>query len=219
MFDKISILKKKGYVPDAVLDMGAFFGTWTDRMRNLYPDADYYLFEPIDYSELHRFKSDKKAKVYNVLLSDKVGEVNWYQKKNCHDTMFMDRSAHFQNCDVIKRQTTDLDTLVAENNSLEDAKNIFIKIDCQGAEIPILKGCTSILDRTDFIVLEMPLFGRMNEGVPDFLDHLVFMDNLGFTTYDIIDNHYINYFNMQVDVLFINKNHVFNKIVNLVNEE
>ena len=215
MFDKISILKKKGYVPDVVLDIGAFFGTWTDRMRNLYPDAEYHLFEPIDYPQLYRFGGDKKAKVYNLLVSDKVEEVNWYQKKNCHDTMFMDRSAHFQNCEVIKRQTTTLDTL----NIAHDAKNIFIKIDCQGAEIPILKGATSLLERTDFIVLEIPLFGQMNEGVPSFLEHLLFMDKLGFTTYDIIDCHYINYFNMQVDVLFINKNHVFNQIVNLVNEE
>ena len=40
------------------------------------------------------------------------------------------------------------------------------------------------------------------------------MESIGFNTYDIIDNHYINDFNMQVDVLFINKNHNFNKIVN-----
>ena len=46
------------------------------------------------------------------------------------------------------------------------------------------------------------------------LEHITFMNTLGFVTYDIVDNHYINNFNMQVDVLFINKNHKFNTIVN-----
>ena len=35
------------------------------------------------------------------------------------------------------------------------------------------------------------------------------MDSIGFQPYDIVDNHYINNFNMQVDMLFINKNHSF----------
>ena len=70
------------------------------------------------------------------------------------------------------------------------------------------------MKKTDFIILEIPLFGQYNEGVPNFLEHISFMDSIGFNIYDIIDNHYINNFNMQVDVLFINKNHKFNNIVN-----
>ena len=107
-----------------------------------------------------------------------------------------------------------MNTLIVENNILQESKNILIKIDCQGAEISILKGSTSILEKTDFIILELPLFGQYNEGVPNFLEHIEFMNSIGFITYDIIDTHYINGFNMQLDVLFINKNHKFNTIVN-----
>ena len=70
------------------------------------------------------------------------------------------------------------------------------------------------MDKTDFIILEIPLFGQYNEGVPNFLEHIAFMNTIGFVIYDIVDNHYINNFNMQVDVAFINKNHKFNSIVN-----
>ena len=59
---------------------------------------------------------------------------------------------------------------------LRNEKNIFIKIDCQGAEIPILKGSEKILSRTDFIVIEMPLFGQYNEGVPNFLEQTSLKD-------------------------------------------
>ena len=40
------------------------------------------------------------------------------------------------------------------------------------------------------------------------------MDKIGFVCYDILESHYINGFNMQLDILFINKNHPFNTIVN-----
>ena len=36
------------------------------------------------------------------------------------------------------------------------------------------------------------------------------MDSINFIPYDIVDNHYKNGFNMQIDMLFINKNHRFN---------
>jgi hypothetical protein len=60
----------------------------------------------------------------------------------------------------------------------------------------------------------MPFFGQYNEGVPNFLEHISFMDSIGFVVFDILASHHINMFNMQVDILFINKNHSFNTIVN-----
>ena len=33
----------------------------------------------------------------------------------------------------------------------------------------------------------MPLFGQYNEGVPNFLEHIKFMDSIGFITFDIVD--------------------------------
>jgi FkbM family methyltransferase len=214
MFNRINVLKEKSYFPDTILDIGAHHGNWTNSMKQIYNDSKYYLFEAIDYSELNRFKNDNNVEVYNILLNDKIEEVNWYQQKNTGDSMFKEKTFHFNNCEIIKRETIDLDTYVLQNNILQESKNILIKIDCQGAEIPILKGSTSILEKTDFIILELPLFGEYNEGVPNFLEHITFMNTIGFIIYDIIDNHYINDFNMQVDVLFINKNHKFNTIVN-----
>ena len=96
---------------------------------------------------------------------------------------------------------------------LSTMTNIFIKIDCQGAEIAILKGAADVLAKTDFILLEIPLFGQYNAGVSTFLEHIQYMDSIGFQPYDIVENHYINNFNMQVDMLFINKTHTFVKDV------
>uniref|UniRef100_A0A6C0DRH5 Methyltransferase FkbM domain-containing protein n=1 Tax=viral metagenome TaxID=1070528 RepID=A0A6C0DRH5_9ZZZZ len=214
MFDKIKLLYNKGYYPDTILDIGAHHGNWTNAIMQIYNNSNYLLFEAIDYPELKRFDHYTSINVFNVLLNDKIEEVDWHQMKNTGDSIFREKTHHFTNCEIIKRQTVDLNTFVLSNKLLNNAKNILIKIDCQGAEIPILKGATTLLDKTDFIILEIPLFGQYNEGVPNFLEHISFMDKIGFNTYDILENHYINDFNMQVDVLFINKNHIFNNTVN-----
>lgn len=216
MFDKINILKQKGYSPDVILDIGAHHGNWTNSTLQIFNQSKYYLFEAIDYPELNQFKNNDCIKVFNILLNDKIEQVNWYQMKNMGDSMFKEQTHHFNNCEIIQRETIDLNTFLLQNNLLPEFNNILIKIDCQGAEIPILKGSTSILEKTNFIILEIPFFGQYNEGVPNFLEHITFMNNIGFVVYDIIDTHYFNNFNMQVDILFINKNHKFNRIVNML---
>ena len=80
-----------------------------------------------------------------------------------------------------------------------------MKIDCQGAEISILKGAKTLINKIDFIILELPLFGQYNENVLNFYDHIKFMDKIGFQIFSKTDNHYKNNFNMQIDILFINK--------------
>lgn len=216
MFNKLYKLKENGYEPDIIFDIGAYHGSWTNNMLNIYNNSKYYLFEAIDYEELNQFRDNNKIQKFNVVLNDKIADVDWYQMKNTGDSMFREKTHFFENCNILKKQTIDLNTLSKRENliNFDKDKKIFIKIDCQGAEIPILKGSTEILQNTDFILLEIPLFGQYNEGVPSFLEHIQFMNSIGFVPYDIVDNHYINNFNMQVDFLFINKNHNFNIIVN-----
>jgi len=210
----MSVLKEKGYYPDTILDIGAHHGNWTNEMKQIFGDATYYLFEGIDYPELNRFQSDERVNVHNVILNDKIDKINWYQNKNTGDSIFREKTHHYKDCEIIKRDTIDLNTYIETNNLFKNSKHILIKIDCQGAEIPILKGSTAIFEKTDFILIEIPLFGQYNEGVPTFLEHILYMNSIGFVPYDILENHYINNFNMQVDILFVNKRHKFNDTVN-----
>lgn len=211
MFSKLAMLKEKGYVPDTILDIGAYHGHWTLNAKHIFPSSKYHLFEGIDYDELKQLTN---VTVHNVILNDKVDEINWYQMKNTGDSMFREKTRHFANCEVIRKQTIDLNTLMKDQDQFNKATNILVKIDCQGAEIPILKGASFIYDKTDFIILEIPLFGQYNEGVPTFLEHIQFMNEIGFVAYDICEAHYINGFNMQLDIMFINKKHPFNAFVN-----
>lgn len=212
MFNKISILKDKNYYPDTIFDIGAHHGHWTKDMRNIYDQSNYLLFEAIDYPELKetigRFD---KCRSFNVLLNDKIDTVKWYEMKNTGDSMFKEKSVHFDFCSGEMRNTIDLDSFL-EKEKINNLGKVFIKIDCQGAEIPILKGAEKLIKEVDFILIEIPLFGQYNEGVPNFLEHIQYMDSIGFIVYDILESHYIEDFNRQIDILFINKNHEFNKL-------
>lgn len=213
MFNHLKKLKEMGYYPDAILDIGAYHGNWTTDMMSIYPNSKYYLFEAINYVQLNRFNNNTNVYVKNELLNDKEEEVDWYEGKNTGDSFFKEKTKFYLNTKPMKRKTINLNTIIERDNILQKEKNIFIKIDCQGAEIPILKGSNKIFNLTDFIVMEMPLFGQYNEGVPSFLEHIQYMDSIGFIPFDIVDNHYINNFNMQIDMLFINKTNKLNNIV------
>ena len=128
MFSRINILKTKGYLPDTILDIGAHRGDWTNSMLNIYSNSKYYLFEANNYNELNQFNNNNNISVYNVLLYDKIEEVNWYDVNSTGDSIFKELSHHFVNCEPVKRQTIDLNTHILNNNILQESNNIFIKI-------------------------------------------------------------------------------------------
>ena len=216
MFDKLDKLKNNKYVPKIIFDIGAHHGTWTNNMLKIYPNSKYYLFEAINYSELDNLNNYHNISIHkNIILSNKEKQINWYEGCNTGDSIFKEKSIVYKDIKPVIKSAISLDFYIKQNNLFNNnpISNIFIKIDCQGSEIDILKGASSILPYTDFILLEIPLFGKYNENVPNFREHIEYLDNIGFIPYDILDNHYINNFNMQVDMLFINKNNILNKQV------
>jgi FkbM family methyltransferase len=209
MFSGIRDLRDKGYEPDCILDIGAHHGLWTKECQIIFPKATYYLFEAIEYQELTNFKAPN-VKVYNKILNNENKMVDWYEMRNTGDSMFRELNKPFEHCVPMKKHSLTLNTVMEYDNLFTDVKNVLIKIDCQGAEIPILQGASNILQKTDFIILELPLFGQYNHGVKTFLEHIQFMDSIGFLPYNFLENHKIYGYSMQVDMMFINKHHVFN---------
>ena len=210
LFERIHQLKSKGYVPDTIFDIGAYHGHWTHDMLHIYPDATFFLYEAIEYHELSSrdFQTAKVRVFSNTLLHETETDVVWYQKKNTGDSMFRENSWVFKDCEKIVRSTTTLDQHCADHHlEVERMGSIFLKVDTQGSEIPILKGGSAIAKKADFILLEVPFFGQYNTGVPSFREHIEFMESIGFVPYDILENHYVCEFNIQVDILFIRKDH------------
>jgi len=212
--NKLYSLREKGYYPSIILDIGAHKGRWTEETLNIYPESKYYLFEANEYSDLNKFSEKPDIKVFqNTILNDTNSEVEWYKINNTGDSMFREKTYFYDNPSVSKRSSLTLDTLLERENIVIDSRCVFIKIDCQGAELPILRGASAIVNKADFIMLELPFFGKYNEGVPSFLEYIKYMDTIGFLPYDISEEHVIRSFKVQVDIIFINKTHKLNTIV------
>jgi FkbM family methyltransferase len=214
MFDAIRRLQEKGVKPTIVFDIGAHHGLWTKEMKQLYPDCQYHLFEGIAYGELEAYKQQPNTRVHTVVLSDEKKEMDWYERRNTGDSLFREKTIHFDTCTILKKSTIDLESYVKECGiCISDSDTLFMKIDCQGAELPILKGAGSLLKQMSVVVLEIPFFGEYNEGVPSFLEHIQWMDTNGFVPYDIADIHRIHGFTMQLDLVFVPKTHALTRVV------
>jgi FkbM family methyltransferase len=206
---RINFWKSKGLNPSVIYDIGANVGDWTREMLIHFPNANYQLFEA---------NADNKSHIqeYNhhiLLLGDKEEEnipfykiVNGY---NTGDSMYLEVSSAFQNnnytLQYLKKQR--LDTYIQQNNLPFPE---LVKIDVQGAELDVLKGMDSIIENVKHFIIEVSLH-RWNKDAPMIEDIIAYMYNHSFYFVDIVDNHMINGYNFQIDILFSHKSTNFRK--------
>ena len=206
-------LKSFGFEPKNILDIGANKGKWTlEIKKKVFPKAEYTLIEAIDYEELDKL-SDRHDNINykNILLDEIEHFVTWYEKRNTGDSLFKENTGYFDDCKEIKRSATTLDLVFNKNEVFE-----LIKIDCQGAEIPILKGGNRLIQKSSVIILEVPFMGEYNIGAPNFYEHINYMENIGYRVFDIVELHRVDNILIQIDIIFIKQGHDFEKKVDII---
>ena len=165
MFEHIKgKLKNNGYTPDTIIDIGACYGVFTDKMLDIYPLTKYYLFESRNHPELQKFLVKDNVNVFNMLLG----------KDNNQPS----------------EKINNLDDIL----SAKDSNNVFIKINCKDNLLSILKGATDILRITDFILVDLPFDDKYNNLSKIFLDFIEFLGNKGFFLFDNIHNYDVETF-------------------------
>jgi FkbM family methyltransferase len=211
----LNILKSFGFTPKNILDIGAYHGNWSkDVCVNVFNDANYTLIEAINYNELHNVCNNfPNFSCINELLYETTTQVNWYEKQNTGDSIFKERTGHFKDCLPVTKNAISLDDLFNNKQMIFD----LIKIDCQGAEISILKGGKKLVTDATVIILEIPFVGQYNDGAPNFLEHIQYMNDIGFIPFDIVEHHYIDNIMVQVDIAFIkNQNSILSSVQNKI---
>tara|TARA_B100000676_G_scaffold149888_1_gene148101 strand:- start:492 stop:1154 length:663 start_codon:yes stop_codon:yes gene_type:complete len=206
-------LKSFGFEPKNILDIGANKGKWTlEIKKKVFSKAEFTLIEAIDYEELEKLSLKHDNINYKNILLDEIEHlVTWYEKRNTGDSLFRENTGYFDDCKEIKRTTTTLDKVFQKNEVFE-----LIKIDCQGAEIPILKGGNILVQKSSVIILEVPFMGEYNIGAPNFYEHINYMENIGYRVFDIVELHRVDNILIQIDIIFIKKGHEFEKKVDLI---
>ena len=206
-------LKSFGFEPKNILDIGANKGKWTlEIKKKVFPKAEYTLIEAIDYEELEKLSVKHDNINYKNILLDEIEHfVTWYEKRNTGDSLFKENTGYFDDCKEIKRSATTLDLVFNKNEVFE-----LIKIDCQGAEIPILKGGNRLIQKSSVIILEVPFMGEYNIGAPNFYEHINYMENIGYRVFDIVELHRVDNILIQIDIIFIKQGHDFENKVDII---
>jgi len=210
----MSIEKIKTYFePKSVLDIGANIGQFYNEIKNVFPNAYYYLIEG---SENCRSALENLNVEFSIsLLSNVEKEVDFYVRKHeprcTGNSIYREQTSFFDDDQIIieKLQTKTLSNLF--NNQTFD----LIKIDVQGSEIDIINGGLDIIKNAKGVILEVSLVEyNQNSPTKDFVYE--YMDTLGFTPVELIGNinHPITHELIQQDILFLNKKYEKNSISN-----
>ena len=206
-------LKSFGFDPKNILDIGANKGKWSIEVRKkVFPNAKYILIEAIDYEELKKISAkNHNISFINLLLDDVEHNVTWYEKRNTGDSIYKENTSYFKDCEEIVKKTTTLDKNFPSNYAFD-----LIKIDCQGAELPILRGGKKLVQNASVIILEVPFMGEYNIGISNFFEHIKYMDQIDYRVFDIVELHRVDDILIQIDLIFIKKGHHFEKSVNKI---
>ena len=186
MFEHIKgKLKNNCYIPNTIIDIGACYGDFTDKMLDIYPLTKYYLFESRNHPELQKFLVKDNVNVFNMLLG-----------KDNNQTL---------------EKINNLDDILSIKDVFikKDMKNVFIKINCKDNLLSILEGATNILRITNFILIDLPFDDKYNNMSKIFVDYIKFLENKGFILFDNINNYEVET-SKRYNMIFINKNYKFN---------
>ena len=183
MDDSLGFIKKLGYEPEIVIDIGVAGGTRP--LTDAFPCARYLWVEPLVEFEPVLIKLKKTYQGDYVLAA--AGRTCGRMSINVHgDGTSLYKESDGPSADGVPREIemVTLDSLQARYRLFG---RILLKIDVQGAEVDVLEGAGNVLSACDVVILEVS-FMEFLAGIPQFYDVVSYMKNKGFVVYDVFGN-------------------------------
>ncbi len=187
------VLNKLRNTKNIFADVGANIGLHTAFVKKFYPDMEIMAFDPSPFSAMYLDLTLQLNKITNVkfekfALSDKNGKLDFYSfgEESSADALKNTNRVHGVKPIVIEVETKKLDEV-----TFGSSKPTVIKMDCEGAELNILKGAINILKQTrPLIILEIhPInkkaFHVTNEDIFFFVEEMNYI--LLSLKFDILD--------------------------------
>jgi FkbM family methyltransferase len=209
MKDILKYLKSVGFIPKTIIDGGVAWGTFD--LYEVFPDAYYYMFEPIEefFPDINNILEKHKGQLCHQALSDIDGKliITKNKKKQWKDPTFASHKNYKQDEDVDSREVEQikLDTFFKDVNI---AGPVLLKTDLQGHDLSALRGARHFLKSCDVIISEisfLPIHRTKCNSINDFTTYLA--DN-NFVCVDIYDPLRVPTPTgplMQVDAVFLKK--------------
>jgi FkbM family methyltransferase len=179
-------LRRLGFQPRGVLDIGAYMGEWTTLARRIFPEAAFLMIEAQEFLEeaLGRISDANLGAIsYRIaLLGAECREgVEFHQ----YDSAPTASSVLADQADSPSRlQKRKMETLDGVLRDLAFQQPDLVKLDVQGYELEVLKGGSETLAAARAVVMEVSLID-LYKNSPLIHEVLSFMHERDFLAYDI----------------------------------
>lgn len=152
----------KNYLPkiNTLIDIGSNKGQFMIFLKYFYPHIEIYSFEPINEmikKQKKFFKNKKKIYYFNYALGNK-SDIKIFNITRRTDSSSLykisknnNSNSDYDIIDKFKVKVNKLDNILTHNIK----KPILTKIDVQGYELEVLKGANKILDKIDYLFIEV----------------------------------------------------------------
>jgi FkbM family methyltransferase len=169
-----------GFRPGTVFDIGASNGVWTRECRGVFPDASYFMVDPLPVNEpalRDLAAGGGQIRYWRGALGAGDGRL----QLNVHG----DQSSALAGPDfageVVWVEQRTLDSLLAEHDF---AGPLLIKADVQGYELEVLRGAEEALARCGMLMLELSV-QRLYDGNCLAHEVIAHLGERGFRIFDI----------------------------------
>ena len=197
-------LRRRGFSPDFVLDVGASTGVWADAAKRIFPEARFVLMDPLhdQYFRTNKwyFRRNPDFEPICAAVSDQPGEAELNVSPDLYGSSLL-HGGGSQTNETVKVPVVTLDQ-VARDKKLTGRG--LLKIDVQFTEHLVLAGAQQVLKQVDALILELSLFRYAPQAklFPEMCD---LVRNLGFHYYEDVGGWRspVDGTTLQKDVLFV----------------
>lgn len=182
----LSVLKRFGFSPRYIVDIGANRGNWTRTALQYFPAAEYFLVEPQDHLRSHvqdLILSGFRIHWINAGVTERTGTLSFYLSSRDDSSTFLppNGSEATKRLNEIKVNSKTLDQILAECNI--PAPDI-VKIDAEGVDLRVLQGAAGLIGKTDVILIEAGVTCPFENSAIRVINT---MDALGYHLIDICE--------------------------------
>lgn len=214
-------LKQLGVTPTSVFDVGAYEGDFIKMCLDLWPNTTILAFEPLQEKVAflhHRFKNNKVSLEQTLVGEVDTDNVKFYADETASSVLMSDEVNSKK--DIRYLPMRKLESVIEQKGITPPC---LLKIDTQGYEFEILKGCGKYLSSIQFILLELN-FIEVYSNARLAHEVISYLNQHGFVIYDVCAIHRrpLDMALFQIDFLFVQKDSFLRKDkrwdINTINE-
>jgi FkbM family methyltransferase len=205
-----SALRDAGFKPQVIYDVGASHTPWSQFVFPVFPEAEYYLFEPlVDFKPYYREQCEIALKqfpgfrLFKIGLGEVSGPVEIFSDAKGFGASVLSGDGIAALNERFTIQLFRMDDLIQKRRlPIPD----LLKVDVQGAELEVFRGAGDFLERVKLIEVEAWLVRGYGPRTPLFHEVAKFLADKGFAVLEIGDRFYSDSHEFYaLDVFFVRR--------------